>query len=98
MTEWGQAAERTLLSWRRTTLSAAAVALLAGARILSRPPDGIALAAAAVIAVVWLGILVTADRRIRSLRRSPTGGHLSPAVLALLTAAYAVLGFLVITG
>jgi hypothetical protein len=91
----GLAAERTRLSWRRTTLSAAAVALLAAAHILGGHPTPTAVAAIAVMAIVWLVILAVAQRRISALGRRVTAGA-TPATVALLVTGYAALGLLVI--
>jgi hypothetical protein len=91
----GLAAERTRLSWRRTTLSAAAVVLLAAAHVLGGHPTPAALAAIALMATVWLVILAVAQRRISALGRRATAGA-TPATVALLATGYAVLGLLVI--
>ena len=103
-----RAAERTRLSWRRTTLSATTVVLVAAIRLalvrLGHPvgvasPARPALAgvAAALIAVAWVGLLAVAGRRVRQLDRGTSGPlRRTPGVLALLVAGCALLGILVI--
>ncbi|MFJ9987562.1 DUF202 domain-containing protein [Streptomyces globisporus] len=60
--------ERTRLAWRRTTLTATVVALLAGRQALhsgAAPPA--ALVAVALSALAWLGFLRVAHRRVTAL-------------------------------
>ncbi|MBL1093895.1 MULTISPECIES: DUF202 domain-containing protein [Streptomyces] len=60
--------ERTRLAWRRTTLSATVVALLAGRQLLRNAERGAAVAAeAALTGLVWLGFVVLAHRRMRAM-------------------------------
>jgi Domain of unknown function (DUF202) len=93
----GLQAERTRLSWRRTTLAATAVALLAVTAGLMDRPTPVGLAAAALLALAWLAILIVAQRRIDALGRgvTATAGRW-PAVLALLVTAYALLSTVLI--
>ncbi|MFG3409839.1 DUF202 domain-containing protein [Streptomyces sp. NPDC048142] len=56
--------ERTRLAWRRTTLSATVVALLAVRQALHRGATPAALIAVSLSALAWLGFLVVAHRRI----------------------------------
>ena len=98
MTDRGASPERTLLAWRRTALSAAAVGLLA-ARPAFDPDAGVAftlLAAAAMVAwvvMVWVGY-----RRGRALRvRPPRPARRSVVVYAIVTVSFAVIGSLVVT-
>jgi len=93
----GLSAERTRLSWRRTTLAATAVALLAVSAAIVDRPTPLGLAAAALLAWAWLAILVIAHRRIGALGRgvTATAGRW-PAVLAFLVTAYAVLATILI--
>ena len=85
----GQPAGRTRLAWRRTTLAASVIALLAMGQVLSggaRPA-----VVAVLVAVGWAGLLLAARSRIRALRAArPTAPHHTPAALALLTAAIAL--------
>jgi hypothetical protein len=93
----GAAAERTRLAWRRTGLSATAVGLLA-ARPAVRPDAGpLAWLTAALAMAGWVAIIAIGYRRSHGLRRRPPrpGRRLIP-VYALLTAALAVLGGLVV--
>ncbi|MFH9296188.1 DUF202 domain-containing protein [Streptomyces sp. NPDC017520] len=56
--------ERTRLAWRRTTLSATVVGLLAVRQALHGGATPMALVAVALSAAVWLGFLVVAHRRM----------------------------------
>ncbi|MFB8021820.1 DUF202 domain-containing protein [Streptomyces rubiginosohelvolus] len=56
--------ERTRLAWRRTTLTATVVALLAGRQALHSGANPAALVAVALSALAWLGFLLVAHRRV----------------------------------
>ncbi|MGX1953477.1 DUF202 domain-containing protein [Streptomyces anulatus] len=56
--------ERTRLAWRRTTLSATVVALLAVRQALHGGATPAALIAVSLSALAWLGFLVVAHRRM----------------------------------
>ncbi|MFE2977059.1 DUF202 domain-containing protein [Streptomyces sp. NPDC059258] len=56
--------ERTRLAWRRTTLSATVVALLAVRQALHSGATPGALVAVALSALAWLGFLLVAHRRM----------------------------------
>ncbi|WP_149823284.1 DUF202 domain-containing protein [Streptomyces tailanensis] len=77
--------ERTRLAWRRTTLTGAVVAVLAGKSALHGGPSAAGLAAAGLCAALWLGLLGLAHRRIGTLAAA------RPAVLSPRAAAAAVL-------
>jgi hypothetical protein len=85
--------ERTRLAWRRTTLSSTATALLAMKTTLNGGLSATGVTVCALCCALWLGFLLVAHRRIRTL--SATG---SPPALtarhatagALLTVAVAV--------
>ncbi|MFE8914405.1 DUF202 domain-containing protein [Streptomyces globisporus] len=59
--------ERTRLAWRRTTLTATVVALLAGRQALHSGAAPAALVAVALSALAWLGFLRVAHRRVTAL-------------------------------
>jgi hypothetical protein len=77
--------ERTRLAWRRTTLTGAVVAVLAAKSALHGGPSTAGVLAAALCAVLWLGFLALAHRRIHALAVS------RPPVLTPWTATTAVL-------
>ncbi|MEV7913489.1 MULTISPECIES: DUF202 domain-containing protein [Streptomyces] len=56
--------ERTRLAWRRTTLSATVVAVLAGRQALHSGASPAALVAVSLSALAWLGFLLVAHRRM----------------------------------
>src|SRR5690348_6913440 len=93
----GAAAERTRLAWRRTALSATGVGLLA-VRPAVRPGAGVAAWLVAALAMAaWSVLTGLAYRRARGLRgRPPVPGRRSVVAYALITAAFAVLGCLVV--
>lgn len=87
--------ERTRLAWRRTTLSATVVALLAGRQALHSGATPAALVAAALTAVAWLGLLAVAHLRVRRLdvaRPEPlvARGALTAALCTVAFAVFAV--------
>lgn len=101
----GQQAERTRLAWRRTTLAATVVALLGVSRVLSGGIRLTEVAGAALSTLAWLAIVVVAHQRIGALTAPSTAdgadaslrpAHRAPAALALLAAAMALLGLLLI--
>ncbi|WMX47818.1 DUF202 domain-containing protein [Streptomyces roseicoloratus] len=59
--------ERTRLAWRRTTLSATVVAVLAAKQAIHDDVTAPGLVAAGLSALVWIGFLAVAHRRIQSL-------------------------------
>lgn len=59
--------ERTRLAWRRTTLSATVVALLAVRQALHSGAAPGTLVAVALSALAWLGFLLAAHRRVVAL-------------------------------
>ncbi|MGD3107418.1 DUF202 domain-containing protein [Streptomyces sp. YGL11-2] len=60
--------ERTRLAWRRTTLSAAVVAVLAGRQLLHSGASGqVAVALTALVGLLWLAFTALADRRMRAM-------------------------------
>jgi uncharacterized membrane protein YidH (DUF202 family) len=97
-TDPGASAERTRLAWRRTGLSAAAVALLAARPAFA--PDagaGIHLVAAAVLAG-WAALVGLAYRRARGLdSRPPQPGHRTVTAYAAITVSFAILGTVLVT-
>ncbi|MEV6795900.1 DUF202 domain-containing protein [Streptomyces sp. NPDC051320] len=77
--------ERTRLAWRRTTLSFAVAALLAGRQALhGTTADGIVIGALCVL--IWLGFLRAAHHRIRAVG-SIAEPRAMPVRAALLAAA-----------
>ncbi|CAM5565955.1 hypothetical protein SSPIM334S_00509 [Streptomyces spiroverticillatus] len=62
--------ERTRLAWRRTTLSATVVAVLAVKQAVHDGVTGVGLLGAALGALVWVGFLVVAHGRLRELDRA----------------------------
>jgi hypothetical protein len=71
--------ERTRLAWRRTTLTGAAVAVLATKSALHGRPSAPGVVAAALCAALWLGLLWLAHRRIAALAM-PRPTALAPRV------------------
>jgi hypothetical protein len=97
MSDPGASAERTRLAWRRTGLSATAVALLA-ARPAFTPGAGTAtfLAAAAVM-IGWAALVALGYRRVHGLDAwPPRPGRLTIRAYAGITIAYAVLGTMMV--
>ncbi|MFE1247839.1 DUF202 domain-containing protein [Streptomyces sp. NPDC058735] len=70
--------ERTRLAWRRTTLSATIVALLAVRAALQGGASATGILACALTCVVWLGFLGVAHRRIRALAATASPAGLAP--------------------
>jgi hypothetical protein len=94
----GASAERTRLAWRRTGLSATAVALLA-ARPAFVPGAGAGtyLAAAAALAG-WAGLVGLAYRRSHGLdAEPPVPGQRTITAYAAITVAFAILGTALVT-
>ena len=93
----GAAAERTRLAWRRTGLSATAVGLLV-ARPAFAPGAGLpAWLVAAAAMVAWVALIGLAYRRSHGLRRDPPrAARRAIPAYALIAAAFAVLGGLVV--
>ncbi|PZT69879.1 hypothetical protein DN402_27655 [Streptomyces sp. SW4] len=87
--------ERTRLAWRRTTLSGAVAAVLAGKTALHGGASAAATVTGALCCALWLALLGIAHRRIRTLSASPAPPALRPAAgaaAALCTVATAVAG------
>ncbi|MFJ5548925.1 DUF202 domain-containing protein [Streptomyces sp. NPDC093225] len=84
--------ERTRLAWRRTTLTCTAVAVLAVKQALHAAGSPVAIVGTASIALLWVGFLVVAHRRIRALAAP------RPALLPARSALAAALGCAALAG
>jgi uncharacterized membrane protein YidH (DUF202 family) len=86
--------ERTRLAWRRTTLSCAVAAVLAGRQAVHRDLSGVGILGLALGALVWLAFLLVAQRRIRLMDapRPPVLSAGAAAAVAGCTVALAVFG------
>ncbi|GAA0508886.1 hypothetical protein Ade02nite_62350 [Paractinoplanes deccanensis] len=93
----GAAAERTRLAWRRTALSAAAVALLALRPVVTDPTHVGKWIATSLIMVGWAAMVGIAYRRAKGLTsQPPRPARRTVPAFALIALAFAVLGGLVI--
>jgi uncharacterized membrane protein YidH (DUF202 family) len=94
----GASAERTRLAWRRTGLSATAVALLA-ARPAVRPHAGVVtILVTAAMTAGWAALIALAYRRTRAHQvYPPRRSHRSIRLYAMITVALALIGGLVVT-
>ncbi|MFF9067615.1 DUF202 domain-containing protein [Streptomyces sp. NPDC014891] len=90
--------ERTRLAWRRTTLSCTVVAVLAVKLAVSDETTAAGLTGLALSALVWIGFLAVAHRRIRSLSpaRPQPLSHRGALLAACCTIALAVFGAVLI--
>ncbi|WP_051864949.1 DUF202 domain-containing protein [Streptomyces griseus] len=70
--------ERTRLAWRRTTLSSTVVAVLAVKTALHGGATAAGVAVCALCAVLWLGFLLVAHHRIRTLATTARPPALAP--------------------
>ncbi|MER6629789.1 DUF202 domain-containing protein [Streptomyces sp. NPDC000987] len=87
--------ERTRLAWRRTTLSSAAVAVLAVKTALHEGPSAPGIAVGALCCLLWAVFLLLAHLRIRALAATPGPSVLGPrhaATAVLCTVALALCG------
>ena len=92
-----RAVERTRLSWRRTSLTATGVLAIGVFRLLLPHPSGPTVAGVILFALVWLGLVTGAQRRITALMSlSPGTAGWLPLVFALLVAAGAAASLLVL--
>ncbi|MFD7977856.1 DUF202 domain-containing protein [Streptomyces sp. NPDC059071] len=87
----GRQPERTRLAWRRTTLSATVVAVLAGKQAIHDDVTAPGLLAAGLSALVCIGFLAVAHRRIQSLgaARPPALSRRGALLAAVCTVAFA---------
>ncbi|WP_228991431.1 DUF202 domain-containing protein [Streptomyces sp. DH8] len=85
--------ERTRLAWRRTTLSATVVALLAVRQALYSGASPGALVAVALSALSWLGFLLVAHRRVVALGAARPGPLAPPGALAAAVCTVALAAF-----
>ncbi|MFE0810048.1 DUF202 domain-containing protein [Streptomyces sp. NPDC058794] len=91
--------ERTRLAWRRTTLSATVVAVLAAKTALHGGVTPASVVATALCAALWLAFLRTAHNRIRTLSATPRPRPLPPphaTAATLCTMALALCGALLV--
>lgn len=92
-TEHGTQRERTRLSWRRTTLTAAVSAVLLETKLLVDGPKVAAALIGLAVTLGWFGLVLVAYRRIHALDAGVTTAlRRSPALVAALVGGYALLG------
>ncbi|MGI5400045.1 DUF202 domain-containing protein [Streptomyces sp. CA-135486] len=88
--------ERTRLAWRRTTLAFTVAAVLAARQVAGGGLSTAGFVAVACSALVWLGFLRVAHRRVHALGGRPTPRTLpEPAALAAVACTIALAGFAV---
>ncbi|MGW6461042.1 DUF202 domain-containing protein [Streptomyces sp. NPDC055078] len=88
--------ERTRLAWRRTTLAFTVVTVLAARLVVTGTGHAVTVVAVALSALVWLGFLWVAHRRVRALGAGPRPGVLpARGALAAVGCTVALAGFAV---
>ncbi|MEU9126416.1 DUF202 domain-containing protein [Streptomyces sp. NPDC048506] len=90
--------ERTRLAWRRTTLSATVVAMLAGRQLLKGgAPGPVELVVAALTGLLWIGFVALAHHRMRAMAggRPPGMGPRTALLVVGCTLALALCGVVV---
>ena len=93
----GLSAQRTRLAWRRTAMSAAAVALLAARPAVGAHSGPGRLLGAAAVLLCWSVMVAVAIRRGRGLAlRPPLPGWRTVPAYALLPVAFAVIGVVLV--
>jgi uncharacterized membrane protein YidH (DUF202 family) len=94
----GASAERTRLAWRRTGLSATAVALLAARPAFVPGAGAVTYLAAAGALAGWAALVALAYRRARGLRaQPPQPGRRTVTAYAAITVAITILGTVLVT-
>ena len=88
----GAAPERTRLAWRRTALSATAVALLTGRLAIREGWTPLRLTVGGFALLGWVGVVLLSRYRVRSAGASGAPPGWVPAVTATCLAWIAVLG------
>ncbi|MGW7492432.1 DUF202 domain-containing protein [Streptomyces sp. NPDC054786] len=93
--------ERTRLAWRRTTLSATAMAVLAARQLLrSAAPGPVEVVLAVLTGLLWIGFVALAHRRMQEMATGRPPG-LPPRTALLLvgcTLALALCGAVILVG
>ncbi|MFE1775682.1 DUF202 domain-containing protein [Streptomyces sp. NPDC059008] len=93
--------ERTRLAWRRTTLSATAMAVLAGRQLLqSRAPGPVEAMLAVLTGLLWLAFVALAHHRMRAMATDRPPGLPTRTALLLVacTLAVALCGAAILVG
>ena len=70
--------ERTRLAWRRTTLASTVAAVLAAKTALHGGASAAGVVACALICALWVGFLLVAHQRIRTLAATTVPRPLTP--------------------
>ncbi|MFI7546314.1 DUF202 domain-containing protein [Actinoplanes sp. NPDC049599] len=97
-TDPGAAAERTRLAWRRTGLSATAVALLAARPAFTPDAGSLTYLVAAAALAGWAALVGLAYRRARGLSRTPPRpGQRTITAYAAITTCFVILGTVLVT-
>ncbi|MFI6764335.1 DUF202 domain-containing protein [Streptomyces sp. NPDC050355] len=91
--------ERTRLAWRRTTLSATAMAVLAGRQLLhGQAPGPVEAVLAVLMGLLWLAFMALAHRRMRAMAtgRPPGLPPRTALLLVVCTLAVALCGAVIL--
>ncbi len=95
--EAGLSAQRTRMAWRRTAMSAAAVALLAARPAAMAGAAAVQLLAAAAALGGWVALVAVAYRRSRGLTaRPPVPGRTTLPAYAGVTVGFGVIGLVLV--
>jgi uncharacterized membrane protein YidH (DUF202 family) len=97
MIEVGLSVQRTGMAWRRTAMSAAAVALLAARPAFAGDAGPVQILGAAAGMAGWVALVAIAYRRSRGLdEHPPRPGRRTLLAYALITVLYAITGLFLV--